>query len=197
MYRRSVDDDEHLITCGSVIKIQHKDTGYYLNSEEKQLGEGSGQQIVTFVSDPATHNTLWWVSWRCMIDFLSLSQCMYSILMARLFLSQVRPAEHGFESGEYGDTANCKLAGNIACGSIVRLTHSETLRNLHSHAVESVLSRQQEITGYGTGDGRGDGGDNWKVECGSSKDKYWTRNSPFRLRHVDTQKVRTSATVDV
>ena len=53
------DDGENLVTCGSFVKIQHKDTKYYLSSEEKQLGGGSGQQIVTFVEDPSTHNTLW------------------------------------------------------------------------------------------------------------------------------------------
>jgi hypothetical protein len=34
----SADDDA--ITCGSAIKIQQGETNYYLNSEEKQLGNG-------------------------------------------------------------------------------------------------------------------------------------------------------------
>lgn len=34
-----VEDDE-AITCGSAIKIQQSDTSYFLNSEEKQLGNG-------------------------------------------------------------------------------------------------------------------------------------------------------------
>ena len=82
----------------------------------------------------------------------------------------------------------------MACGTVIRLTHQDTLRNLHSHASESALSRQQEVTGYGTGDGKGDGGDNWKVECST---KYWTRGSPVRLQHVDTGKyLGTSANVE-
>jgi hypothetical protein len=33
-------EDEDAITCGSAIKIQQGETNYYLNSEEKQLGNG-------------------------------------------------------------------------------------------------------------------------------------------------------------
>jgi dolichyl-phosphate-mannose--protein O-mannosyl transferase len=164
---QTADDDDHYISCGSAIKIQQKDTGYYLNSEEKQLGGGSGQQIITFVSDPGTHNTLW----------------------------HIRPAQHGLAS-EYPETASCQLAQPIPCGGVIRLTHVGTYRNLHSHAVESVLSRQQEVTGYGTGDGKGDGGDNWKVECAAAGAKHWKRGAAVRLKHEDTGKyLGTSANV--
>lgn len=141
-----------------------------MNSEEKQLGGGSGQQIITFCNDAGTHNTLW----------------------------HVRPANHGVEQQEYpsgdsddgGVVASCQLAEPVTCGAVVRLTHVGTYRNLHSHEVESVLSKQQEVTGYGTGDGKGDGGDNWKVECASSSSggKFWKRGAPVRLKHVDTGK---------
>lgn len=130
-----------------------------MNSEDKQLAGGSGQQIVTFVKDPATHNTLW----------------------------QVRPADHknNEPEKEYPSHASCQLAKPIPCGTIIRLTHAGTNRNLHSHNVQSILSRQQEVTGYGTGDGLGDGGDNWLVQCNS---KYWKRGSVFHLKHIDTGK---------
>lgn len=151
-------EEDHYISCGSAIKIQHKDTGYYLNSEEKQLGGGSGQQIVTFTKDAGTHNTLW----------------------------HIRPANHN-EVAEYPEgVASCQLAQPVPCGSLVRLTHVGTYRNLHSHGVPSVLSSQQEVTGYGTGDGKGDGGDNWRVECAGSK--YWKRGGSIRLKHEDTGK---------
>lgn len=165
----TADDDENYVTCGSFVKIQHKDTGYYLNSEEKQLGGGSGQQIVTFVESPGTHNTLWWV----------------------------RAADHG-DGPEYRPgVTSCQLAEPVACGATIRLTHQDTLRNLHSHPSESALSRQQEVTGFGSGDGRGDGGDNWRVECSSAKDKFWKRDQPVRLKHVDTGKfLGTSAQVE-
>lgn len=147
--------DENAVTCGSVIKIQQIDTGYFLSSENKNLNAGSGQQIVTFVKDTSTHNTLWWV----------------------------RPADHSVAHSEYPAEATCRLAEPIECGSVIRLTHQSTKRNLHSHAVESVLSKQREVTAFGQGDGLGDGGDNWKVVC---REKYWTRGAPVRLQHLDT-----------
>ena len=153
-------DTEHLyITCGSVIKIQQRETEFYLSSEEKQLGNGSGQQIVTFTNDASTHNTLW----------------------------HIRPANHNVDNQEYPtDVATCQLAEPVKCNSIIRLSHSSTNRNLHSHDVPSVLSRQQEITAYGKGDRKGDTGDNWTVMCNKPSQQYWQRNMPVRLQHVDT-----------
>ena len=153
-------DTEHVhITCGSVIKIQQRETGFYLSSEEKTLGNGSGQQIVTFTNDASTHNTLW----------------------------HIRPANHNVDNQEYPtDVASCQLAEPVKCNSILRLSHASTNRNLHSHDVPSVLSRQQEITAYGKGDRKGDTGDNWIVTCTKPSQQYWQRNTPVRLQHVDT-----------
>ena len=137
------------VTCGSAIKLESADTGYYLNSEEKQLGAGSGQQIVTFVADKATRNTLWWV----------------------------RPAHTGDER-EYPPAASCALATPVRCGQTIRLSHVDTMRNLHSHEVKSPLSSQQEVTAFGTGDAKGDAGDDWVVECAG---KYWMRDAAVRL----------------
>lgn len=41
----------------------------------------------------------------------------------------------------------CDAGTPIRCGSKVRFTHVETRRNLHTHGIQSPLSRQQEITG--------------------------------------------------
>lgn len=147
---RSDDDDDDFVTCGSAIKIQHKDTKYYLNSEPKNLNFGSGQQIVTFVSDTATTDTLWWLR-----------------------------AAHGEQ---------CSPGEPMECDSIIRLTHLNTRRNLHSHLVDSPLGRLQEVTAYGEGDGQGDNGDNFLVKCSATKSKYWKRSEPVRLFHIDTQK---------
>lgn len=146
----AVEDDENLVTCGSAIKLRHKETQYYLSSEPKNLNAGSGQQIVTFVSDQSTTDTLWWIR-----------------------------SQHGEE---------CEAGTPIACGSTLRLTHLGTRRNLHSHNVPSPLSRQQEVSAYGQGDGQGDNGDNFVVQCAASKAKYWKRSEPVRLQHVDTNK---------
>ena len=164
----SDDIDDDSITCGSVVKVMHQDSEYLLHSEEKALKSGSGQQIVTFVHDPATHHSLW----------------------------TIRPADHS-EHGEYPlGKASCQLAEPVKCGSYVRLTHLETQKNLHSHNVKSILSSQQEVSAFGSGDGRGDGGDNWRVDCLESSGRPITsdgkrvlkRGLPFRLYHRDTGK---------
>lgn len=146
----ATDEDDLFVTCGSAIKIESTETpGYYLNSEEKQLGAGSGQQIVTFVEDAGTKNTLWWVR-----------------------------SGHTGDDKEYPPGASCGLAEPILCGTTIRLTHVDTFRNMHSHDVKSPLSNQQEVTAYGEGDGKGDNGDDWTVECSG---KYWSRGESFRL----------------
>jgi dolichyl-phosphate-mannose--protein O-mannosyl transferase len=99
----------------------------------------------------------------------------------------LRPQNHKEES-EYPADASCQLAEPIKCGTVIRLTHTDTKRNLHSHGVESVLSRQQEVSCFGSGDGKGDGGDDWKVECANPNAKYWKRNSSVRMKHIDTGK---------
>jgi len=154
-------DDEMAITCGSVIKIRSPDSNFYLSSEEKSLGGGSGQQIVTFQKSKATKNTLW----------------------------HVRPANHGKEGEtEYPEEATCQLAEPIKCNTAIRLTHLGTQKNLHSHGVPSPMSRQQEVTAYGEGDGKGDGGDDWIIRCMAPKAQYWKRGEPFHLFHRDTSK---------
>jgi dolichyl-phosphate-mannose--protein O-mannosyl transferase len=73
------------------------------------------------------------------------------------------------------DEPMCKPAEPIPCGGRIRLTHLETSVNLHSHLVQSPLSRQQEVSGFGS-DGEGDSGDSWIVVCTNKNDKYWKRN---------------------
>lgn len=154
-------DEEMAVTCGSVIKILSAEANCYLSSEERQLGAGSGQQIVTFQKSKGTQNTLW----------------------------HVRPANHGKESEtEYPDEATCQLAEPIPCNTAIRLTHLTTQKNLHSHGVPSPMSKQQEVTAFGSGDGKGDGGDDWIVRCVSPKAKFWKRGEPFHLFHRDTSK---------
>jgi dolichyl-phosphate-mannose--protein O-mannosyl transferase len=165
----SADNDapDDAVTCGSVVKLTHVETSaasdggnFFLSSEQKNLGSGSGQQIVTAVENPTTLNTMWWIR-----------------------------EPNGGETTRAGDAA-CShgTASPIQCGQIIRLTHLETLRNLHSHNVKSPLSRQQEVSGYGQGDGNGDDGDDWKVICSASNAKYWRREAKVYLQHVDSGK---------
>ncbi|KJE95958.1 mannosyltransferase [Capsaspora owczarzaki ATCC 30864] len=76
----------------------------------------------------------------------------------------------------------CERGHPIKCGDVVRLTHLNTRRNLHSHQFQSPLSGLVEVSAFGEG-GNGDAGDNWKAECTGS---HWMRNADVRLRHVTT-----------
>ena len=169
-------DDTHPVTYGSVLKLKHHDTLYYLNSEEKNLNSGSGQQIVTLIPENGSHNTLWWI---------------------RLAHDNDRPGE--YESEHYYDeeeeheqeqegVTTKKLAHPVKCGATIRLTHLLTGRNLHSHGAESPLSRQQEVTAFGEGDTKGDAGDNWVVNCLQRGAKHWNRGELVTFQHVDTSK---------
>ena len=56
-------DDEEIeppaITCGSIIKLRHKASGFRLHSHQVQWGSGSGQQSVTAVDKADDPNSYW------------------------------------------------------------------------------------------------------------------------------------------
>ncbi|XP_015110064.1 stromal cell-derived factor 2 [Diachasma alloeum] len=79
----------------------------------------------------------------------------------------------------------CPRGERISCGVLLRLEHVATKKNLHSHHVNSPLSRGLEVSAYGDQNGEGDSGDHWTVLCNSD---YWTHREPIRLSHVDTHK---------
>lgn len=64
----------------------------------------------------------------------------------------------------------------------MRFRHANTQGYLHSHLHQSPLSRQQEVSCY---DGK-DSGDNWKVDCSNSGDKFWLRESTVQFMHENT-----------
>jgi dolichyl-phosphate-mannose--protein O-mannosyl transferase len=151
--RYSCDDP---VTYGSAIKLRHRESGYYLNSEEKNLNSGSGQQLVSVIKDAGSTNTLWWI--RPPHDRNQ---------------NPDHPAEY-YMDDEAGK--DYRLASPIECGGTVRLTHVNTGRNLHSHGAQSPLSRQQEVTAFGEGDWKGDAGDNFRVFCEQSPNgRFWKR----------------------
>ena len=76
----------------------------------------------------------------------------------------------------------------VACGAVVRLSHVETGKNLHSHLFTSPLSSQQEVSCFGER-GRGDSGDNWEVVCMAKGATHWRREQEVRLKHKDTGKL--------
>ncbi|XP_022121893.1 stromal cell-derived factor 2 [Pieris rapae] len=77
----------------------------------------------------------------------------------------------------------CKRGSPIKCNTNIRLQHVATKKNLHSHYFSSPLSGNQEVSAYGDDGGEGDSGDNWTVVCNND---YWRRDTPVKLRHVDT-----------
>ncbi|KAI5692979.1 hypothetical protein M8J75_005125 [Diaphorina citri] len=77
----------------------------------------------------------------------------------------------------------CKRGEPIKCNDIIRLTHTTTNKNLHSHHFSSPLSGAQEVSAYGK-EGEGDTGDHWRVMCDSD---YWERKDGVQLYHVDTK----------
>jgi dolichyl-phosphate-mannose--protein O-mannosyl transferase len=90
-----------------------------------------------------------------------------------------------------GNRHNDSLYNNrepVACGSTVRLRHTNTKSYLHSHNHKSPLSNQQEVSCY---DGQ-DAGDDWKVECLEKGDKYWIREKPIQLVHQETNSYLSS-----
>jgi dolichyl-phosphate-mannose--protein O-mannosyl transferase len=129
---------------------------HYLNSDSKTLGGNSGQQIVTAMADPSATNGLWLI--RGPND------------------PELRGQEAACTEG---------VAQKIPCGSIIRLTHMSSMKNLHSHDVRSPLSRQYEVSGFGVGDGKGDNGDDWQLICDSM---YWEREELVRFQHKDSEK---------
>jgi len=162
------EDLDGVVTCGSAVKLSHMESKtqsgqeHFLNSEGKNLGSGSGQQIVTAVTSPTTTNTLWWI--RGPND------------------------ETRFHSPDEVACSKSGVGEPIQCGAVIRLTHLDSMRNLHSHNVPSPLSRQQEVSAFGEGDGHGDNGDDWKVVCSSASQTYWQRSSVVSFQHVDSGK---------
>ncbi|KAI8430107.1 hypothetical protein MSG28_000524 [Choristoneura fumiferana] len=88
---------------------------------------------------------------------------------------------HWLVRAPMGET--CKRGEPIKCNTNIRLQHLSTKKNLHSHYFSSPLSGNQEVSCYGDDGGEGDSGDHWTVVCNND---YWRRDTPIKLRHVDT-----------
>ena len=56
----------------------------------------------------------------------------------------------------------CLFRSPIKCGSVIRLTHLNTNRNLHSHHFQSPLSHNLEVSAFGE-NGEGDEGTNYAL----------------------------------
>ncbi|KRX07545.1 MIR motif [Pseudocohnilembus persalinus] len=77
----------------------------------------------------------------------------------------------------------------VKCGDLIRLEHTLTKKNLHSHHEKSPLSHNQEVSCYGI-EGDGDEADNWVLECiMQDEGATFKGNTQFYLRHKLTGKL--------
>ena len=51
--------DETVLTCSSSVRLQHQMSGYFLNSQDINFGQGSGQQVVTSVGGADSYDSIW------------------------------------------------------------------------------------------------------------------------------------------
>lgn len=79
---------------------------------------------------------------------------------------------------------DCTLSRPIVCGSTIRLTHLQTMKNLHSHKFQSPLTKGQEVSAFGD-KGQGDESDNWILEC-EGNSKYWYHGIDVYFKHEAT-----------
>ena len=88
----------------------------------------------------------------------------------------------------------CRTGSLVKCGDKVRLEHTDTGRNLHSHlGVKAPLSTRQEVSGFGD-DGSGDQGDDWELVCNTEPSygpvkqsgETLTGADSFHVKHVDS-----------
>jgi dolichyl-phosphate-mannose--protein O-mannosyl transferase len=86
--------------------------------------------------------------------------------------------------GPHEEGPEFKSGQPVQHGDVVRLEHTGTSTNLHSHrGFPSPITSQQEVSCFGQ-KGVGDGNDNWRVEIESNGG--WEAGKPVRLIHVNT-----------
>jgi dolichyl-phosphate-mannose--protein O-mannosyl transferase len=136
-----------ILTCGSIIKLKHKETNTRLHSHNVPYGTGSGQQSVTGYPGSGDSNSYWIVK------------------------------------GPHGHT--CTPGTPIKNKEVIRLEHSNTGKNLHSHLHQSPLSQQQEVSCFQK---EGDTGDNFRIVLNDEKEEFWKQGKMMKFQHVDTGK---------
>lgn len=78
----------------------------------------------------------------------------------------------------------------VKCGSIIRLEHAESEKNLHARAIRSPISNQWEVSAYGS-EGIGNEHDNFIVECVQTKSSVgsttddWPHKEKIALKHSE------------
>lgn len=86
---------------------------------------------------------------------------------------------------EKNNDINKNTGEPLKCNDIIRLEHSGTGKNLHSHSFRSWITDSQEACGFGD-NGHGDDNDNFKLICYGTKDTTVYGKTQFFLQHVPT-----------
>ena len=81
----------------------------------------------------------------------------------------------------------CENGEPIKCGSIIRLEHVTTGKNIHSHEFPSFITNTQEACAFGE-NGNGDVNDNFEITCYKWKEEEIKGETLFFLQHVPTKK---------
>lgn len=63
------DDEDYPVTCGTLLKLQNKNSEIRLHSHDIKYGSGSGQQSVTGMSETGDVNSHWQILGRMFIFF--------------------------------------------------------------------------------------------------------------------------------
>eukprot|EP00792_Barthelona_sp_PAP020_P012395 TRINITY_DN7052_c0_g1_i1.p1 TRINITY_DN7052_c0_g1~~TRINITY_DN7052_c0_g1_i1.p1 ORF type:complete len:227 (-),score=57.42 TRINITY_DN7052_c0_g1_i1:7-648(-) len=157
------------VTCGSVIKLQHEVTGYFLHSHPASYGTGSQQQSVTAFPDAHDSNSLWLVKAGFKKKHCSRGEPIKCGSILRLEhvntrhnlhshqykspLSQQQEISCFGENGEGDKSDDWKV---LCRGDYwkretpVKFVHVATKKYLHSHKHEyqHPIAGQREVTGY-------------------------------------------------
>lgn len=86
-----------------------------------------------------------------------------------------------------GDRLNCQPGGLIKKGSTIRFENAATGFNLHAHNLPSPVTRQGEVTSYGS-QGIGDSNDNWNVFELSEGREYLSNGITTKFMHSNVRR---------
>ena len=148
-------EGDHAVTCGSVVKLVHKETTNHLHSHQVAWGSGSGQQSVTTTTTSDDQNSFWVVkdasTSKVACEVGEPVACGSKIrlehaatgknLHSHLFKAPLSGNQEvsGFGEGGQGDTGdNWKVVcdstseENWRRGSLVHFEHVDTKKYLYS-----------------------------------------------------------------
>jgi len=162
------DDDTPLyaefVTCGSVMRFEHVQTGRRLHSHDVKYGSGSGQQSVTGYSEKFDSNSLWIVhTFPATEGGRGCVQGAYIRDGATVKITHLNTGKnlhsHGAHASPLSNNQEVSAYGEDGVGD------AGDKWILHLEPLEGEERKRAEADGTS---------------------KYWRRGQKFRLQHVDT-----------